>query len=160
MKILSFNVRGLGKKAKRREIREMIAKHRIEFCCLQEIKLETMEDGICKAVWGGQNFDWAYKEAEGRSGFILSIWNDEIFCKSSSWHIKCMLVVNGFWRNDGSRCCLLNIYAPCNLADKLVLWDNIRLVVDQFDDACICVVGDFNSVRRVEERVGRGDEGY
>ncbi|KAL8557052.1 hypothetical protein ACS0TY_004501 [Phlomoides rotata] len=66
----SFNVRGLGKKAKRREIREMIAKYRIEFCCLQEIKLELMEDSICTSVWGGRvSIGHTRKQKEDREAY-------------------------------------------------------------------------------------------
>ncbi|KAL8524083.1 hypothetical protein ACS0TY_013882 [Phlomoides rotata] len=32
---LIFNVRGLGKKSKRRDIKEMLKKYRIDFCCIQ-----------------------------------------------------------------------------------------------------------------------------
>lgn len=51
MKIFSFNVRGLGKRAKRREIKEMMVKHKIDFCCIQETKLEAIDSRICKSLW-------------------------------------------------------------------------------------------------------------
>lgn len=35
MKMLSFNVRGVGKKGKRREIRELFWRHKIDFGCIQ-----------------------------------------------------------------------------------------------------------------------------
>lgn len=51
MKIFSFNVRGLGKKAKRKEIKEMLKKHRIDFCCIQETKMERMGNKICSLIF-------------------------------------------------------------------------------------------------------------
>ncbi|KAL8490658.1 hypothetical protein ACS0TY_022603 [Phlomoides rotata] len=101
MKIFSYNVRGLGKKVKRKE------------------------------------FDWSFKASVGRSGGIISLWNSDIFSKSSSWDTNGMLVIN----------------------EKRELWDTIRLVINQYREACICVVGDFNAIRFPEERVGRGETG-
>ncbi|KAL8464257.1 hypothetical protein ACS0TY_033965 [Phlomoides rotata] len=95
------------------------------------------------------------REAGGRSGGILSIWSSEVFRKSSSWYSRGILVVNGFFTKDGVRGVLINVYAPCLSSEKATLWDNINLIVEQNDDAQICVVGDFNSIRFPEERVGR-----
>ncbi|KAL8544459.1 hypothetical protein ACS0TY_004856 [Phlomoides rotata] len=70
-----------------------------------------------------------------------------------------MLVINGFFPADGKRVVLINVYAPCSYAEKKGVWDTIRLVMDQYSEACICVVGDFNAIRSPEERVGRGEVG-
>ncbi|KAL8479964.1 hypothetical protein ACS0TY_026780 [Phlomoides rotata] len=157
--IFSFNVRGLGKKGKKREIMEMLSKRKIDIGCFQETKVVEMKKSICKSFWGVSKFDWACKELEGRAGGILTIWNDEVFCKTSSWFTKGMLIANGFWRGDGALCCIINVYAPCILSKKIVLWDEIKLVVEQFGDICVCVVGDFNSVRKEGERIGKNGTG-
>lgn len=70
MKILSLNARGLGIKAKRSEIKRLVIKHNIEFCCIQETKIGRMENNICKALWKDFNFDWSSLDAEGRSDGI------------------------------------------------------------------------------------------
>ncbi|KAL8501606.1 hypothetical protein ACS0TY_020933 [Phlomoides rotata] len=51
---------------------------------------------------------------------------------------------------------VINVYAPCDFADKALLWDMINLVITQNMAAKICVVGDFNSIRAEGERCGRG----
>ncbi|KAL8508223.1 hypothetical protein ACS0TY_018708 [Phlomoides rotata] len=109
MKILTYNTRGLGKKAKRKEA------------------------------------------LVGRSGGIISLWNSDIFHKTSSWDTCGMLVINGFFSADGKRGVLIN--------EKKGVWDTIRLVIDQNSEACIYVVGDFNAIRSPEERVGKGEVG-
>lgn len=156
MKILSFNVRGLGKRVKRRELRETLKNHKIDFCCLQETKEENMSNRICKSIWWDHAYDWASLDAEGNSGGVLSIWNDRVFGKVSAWWAKGVLVVNGFLREEGSQVCILNIYAPCSYPEKVVLWDLISNIIAQQGDILICVVGDFNAVRSEEERRGRG----
>ncbi|KAL8530226.1 hypothetical protein ACS0TY_007323 [Phlomoides rotata] len=70
---MSFNVRGLGKKMKRSEIRRMLSSNGIELCCLQETKMESMENRMGNELWPNKKFDWVWKEAEGRAGGLISI---------------------------------------------------------------------------------------
>ncbi|KAL8466713.1 hypothetical protein ACS0TY_035679 [Phlomoides rotata] len=85
MKMLSLNIRGLANRIKKKEIREIIKKHKIEFCCIQETKIEAVNVWDCKDIMGEGNFSWAEKGAEGRSGGILSVWNSNLFVCLSSW---------------------------------------------------------------------------
>ncbi|KAL8512996.1 hypothetical protein ACS0TY_019240 [Phlomoides rotata] len=73
----------------------------------------------------------------------------------SSWHVRGMLIVNGYFTGDGGRGVLMNVYAPCSSLEKAELWEIIKLIVLQNTDARVCVVGDFNSIRSPEERVGK-----
>ncbi|KAL8493332.1 hypothetical protein ACS0TY_024521 [Phlomoides rotata] len=156
MKVMSFNVRGLGKKMKRKEIRRMIHNNGIEMCCIQETKMEKTESWIGRELWGRSNYDWVYRDAEGRSGGLISIWNSGVFSKSSSWHTKGLLVVKGRWLEDSSVMLILNVYAPCNTTEKVQLWEILQVVTEQYEEYRICVAGDFNSIREENERIGRG----
>ncbi|KAL8499456.1 hypothetical protein ACS0TY_022426 [Phlomoides rotata] len=155
MKMLTYNIRGLGSKAKRRECRELISRYNIDFCCIQETKLEMVDSFVCRAIWGQGNFNWSFKPSEGRAGGIISIWNSDKFICSSSWFMEDAIVVNGFWKSDDSHCVIINVYAPCPLPKRRELWDRILLVTNQFQMSNICLLGDFNSVRTASERAGR-----
>lgn len=156
MKIFSFNVRELGSSVKKKEVKELIQKHKIEFCCLQETKLESISDLDCKLTWGNKNCGWVFREAEGRAGGILLIWDKEVFSYLSHWHVYGALVVNGLWGHDRIECCIINVYAPCLINEKEELWNIIQNVVSQNSNCCVCVIGDFNAIRREAEREGRG----
>ncbi|XP_057793237.1 uncharacterized protein LOC131009849 [Salvia miltiorrhiza] len=80
-----------------------------------------------------------YLKAEGRPGGILTVWNPSRFACSSHWDIPGALIVNGRWNPDREE-----------------LWNSIGLVVDQNRESCVCIGGDFNSVRSRSERMGRG----
>lgn len=54
MKILSYNISGVGSRAKRREIRELNSFLKSEVCCIQESKKEVVKEGLCKALWGNR----------------------------------------------------------------------------------------------------------
>lgn len=66
-----------------------------------------------------------------------------------------MLVINGFLTEDGNGCTIINVYAPNTPSLRHDLWDKISIVVDQFKENYLCVVGDFNSIRVENERVGQ-----
>ncbi|KAL8514363.1 hypothetical protein ACS0TY_013468 [Phlomoides rotata] len=123
----------------------MLSKQRIDICYFQETKVDKMKESIFKLVWGVSKFDWACKDSKGRAGGILTIWNDEVFCKTSSF----------YQRVDGSLCCIINVYTLFILSEKIILWDEIITIVEQFRDICVYVVGDFNSIRKDGERVGK-----
>ncbi|KAL8530707.1 hypothetical protein ACS0TY_007661 [Phlomoides rotata] len=151
MKVMTFNVRGLGKRMKRKEVKSIIKNNDMDLCCIQETKLEKLESRIGYEIWPGNDFDWAWRDAEGRSGGLISIWNRKLFEKTSSWHSKGLLVVNGRWLEDNGGMVIINVYAPCLFFEKEQLWDTIKMVIAQNDDARICVVGDFNSIREKGE---------
>lgn len=50
-----------------------------------------------------------------------------------------------------------NIYASCNSSAKLELWESLKLEIQQNNECCICLAGDFNSIRMVNERVGHSE---
>lgn len=153
MRLFPFNVRGLGSTVKTKEVKDLIKNQKVQFCCLQETKLEVVDDGVGNAVWGSGRHQWITREAIGR---ILSIWDSEVFTCLSSWHMSGVVVVNGLWGQERVHCCIINVYASCVPYEKLELWDRIRSVIDQNTSSCICVAGDFNSIRRVSERDGSG----
>ncbi|KAL8518663.1 hypothetical protein ACS0TY_009854 [Phlomoides rotata] len=79
MKVVSYNIRGLGSREKCREVRDVNLSFRADFCCIQESKKETVDDILCRTLWGSNNMGWAYRESIGRSGGIISIWNAGLF---------------------------------------------------------------------------------
>ncbi|KAL8513732.1 hypothetical protein ACS0TY_013006 [Phlomoides rotata] len=72
--------------------------------------------------------------------------------------MKGMLVVNGIWREDNVKVMIINVYAPRTVTEKEQLWDVIKIVLEQNENVRVCIVGDFNSIREENERIGkRGD---
>ncbi|KAL8535598.1 hypothetical protein ACS0TY_011287 [Phlomoides rotata] len=58
-----FNIRGLGKRMKRNEIRGLIRSYGIEICCIQETKLEKFDDRLGRNIWEDNDCEWAYRES-------------------------------------------------------------------------------------------------
>lgn len=87
MKIGSFNVRGLGSRVKREEVWEFFSKNKLDLCCIQETKLGVFSEMIGRTIWRGERVIWCVEDALGRSGGILTFWDDRKFSCSSAWSI-------------------------------------------------------------------------
>ena len=71
MRILSWNVRGLLKKARRGQVREYIFNEKVDIVGLQEtVKHDFADHELCELA-GGANFTWFWLAAKGKSGGIL-----------------------------------------------------------------------------------------
>jgi exonuclease III len=154
MIVSSFNLRGLGGVLKRRKIKELIRSEKIDFLALQETKMEEITESFCFSLWGSDDCDWAYQPSTGRSGGILSIWsksnNSLIFSFKGEGFVGVCLE----WGRTKTICIIVNVYSKCDLASKRNLWSSLLNCKRGIGDGCWCVVGDFNAVCRVEERVG------
>lgn len=155
MRVLSYNVRGLGSRAKCREVRELIKTKKNDFCCIQESKLELVDELRGRAIWGEGNFGWTFRESEGRSGGIISICNTKSLSVISCWSMNRAVIVNCLWGAERVECCIVNVYAPCDLLERIDLWERILQILPQNPDCRICIAGNFNSVRFSTERAGR-----
>jgi exonuclease III len=53
MIVCSHNIRGLGSRVKRRYIKELIQKEKIDFMAIQETKMEMIQESLVFYLWGG-----------------------------------------------------------------------------------------------------------
>ncbi|KAK2436747.1 hypothetical protein QL285_021719 [Trifolium repens] len=156
MIVCSFNIRGLGGFVKRRRIKHLVQLEKVDFMAIQETKMEVISEALCYSLWGGDDCEWAFLPAIGNSGGILSLWS-----KVNSSLIF-TFIGEGFvgvcleWGMEKKICFVLNVYAKCDLIAKRCLWENIVMSKEGFGGGAWCVVGDFNAVRRREERRGVG----
>ncbi|XP_057811598.1 uncharacterized protein LOC131025829 [Salvia miltiorrhiza] len=157
MKALSYNIRGLGSQAKQRDVGDLIRREKIDLCFIQETKLESFSLSLCNSWWGADKCEATFRNSTGRSGGILSIWNKERFAASSWWDFPGGVAVNGQWVTGNIPCCFVNIYAPMTVSEKANLWGVISMIGEHNCDLCVCILGDFNAIRKQNERVGRGD---
>ncbi|GAU29496.1 hypothetical protein TSUD_360410 [Trifolium subterraneum] len=98
--------------------------------------------------------DWVFLPSEGRSGGILSIWgksnNSLIFSFMGEGFVGVCLE----WGVRKTICLVINVYSKCDVASKRRLWSNLIDCKRGLGDERWCVVGDFNAVGRLEERIG------
>jgi len=51
MKIISYNDRGMGGGEKRREVQRLVRERKPWVVCIQETKLEVVDDFLCRSLW-------------------------------------------------------------------------------------------------------------
>ena len=153
MNCLSLNIQGLGSNAKKDWIRELTNNHKISFLSLQETKKESFTDMEIKYVWGNYQFAYVESESLGLSGGILCVWDSNIFQKHHHIISDNFVALYGMWIPKKIQILIISIYAPQSVTTKRQLWDYIASLISQWRGDCI-VLGDFNEVRREEERWG------
>jgi len=67
-----------------------------------------------------------------------------------------ILIIRGTVLQTNQEFVIANIYALCDTAMKQLLWDQLLYFVGNNIDVNMCFCGDFNSIRSVSERRGRG----
>ncbi|GLU11953.1 hypothetical protein SLE2022_286700 [Rubroshorea leprosula] len=154
MKVIPFNICGLGNSVKRKDLRKIVSGEHVNFLMIQETKLETIDENLCRSIWGQEGFEWYAKSADGRSGGLLCIWDSYLFKKIDLIERDGFISVEGLWGANKTSCCFLNVYGACNVTGHAKLWNDISAHISC--QTCIfCIRGDFNCVRGVYERKGR-----
>lgn len=80
---------------KSKEVQELISKQKIDMICIQESKLEVVDEEVCRLIWGRNNCGWAARVVVGRSGGLITLWNSDKFRCVSWWHMEGVVIVNG-----------------------------------------------------------------
>lgn len=65
MKLLSYNVRGVGG-VKWKFLKKLIMKEEVQFMCVQETKKEVINEEICHAMWGDAELQWVYQPTNNK----------------------------------------------------------------------------------------------
>lgn len=152
MKIISWNVRGLGGFEKRREVNQLVREKNPFILCLQESKLSVVNDLVCKALWNDSSVDFSFKPSIGASGGLITLWNCNEVEVWFSFTMEHVLGIQGQFIKSGTQFTLLNVYAPCDAHHQQLLWHNISFRMRSLLEKNVCVCGDFNVVRCPEER--------
>lgn len=65
MKILSYNVRGLGGGEKRVEVRRLVQEKCPFVLCIRESKLRVVDDFLIKSIWGDAPCSYSFQPSVG-----------------------------------------------------------------------------------------------
>jgi exonuclease III len=140
-------------------VRELVRREKIELLALQETKLGSIDHALCCRLWGGDNVAWRSNPALGRSGGLLLLWDKDKGKLLDSFQGQGFLGILLEWGPQKKKCVIINVYAPCNLVAKRQLWVELVVARNTFVAEVWCFLGDFNSVRCMEERKGVGGRG-
>ncbi|KAK1300868.1 hypothetical protein QJS10_CPB13g01356 [Acorus calamus] len=100
--------------------------------------------------------EWDFKEARGAAGGILFCWNSrfwQVLDRSVGRYSLSLLLVN---KQTGSKWGCSGVYGPHEDAERAALWEDLSDIRVRWN-VPVAFMGDFNVLRRAEER-NRGGE--
>ncbi|GAU10348.1 hypothetical protein TSUD_422720, partial [Trifolium subterraneum] len=133
----------------------MVSERRVDVLCIQESKLEDVEEGLVRFLWGSEVVEYSFLPSIGASGGILTIWDPRVV---SVWSSQCLtncLITRGRFIKENVEFSLANVYAPCSGVGRVRLWQELSGVLQLHGQTAWCVLGDFNAIRSSEERKSR-----
>lgn len=151
MKILSWNIRGLGQPIKSSRLGEIIRDYGIDLVGLQETKKEDFEAVVLNKIDKNGDFNWEWVPSKGSAGGIMCGYKKEKYdCLNVHKGDFCLALtlVNV---KDGFSWQWIVVYGPVVNEERedFVLEMN-NLLSTSVDCSCVC--GDFNMIRAVEEK--------
>lgn len=120
--------------------------------CIQETKMMVCDGYVRSSLCRDSSYDYSYRSSVGASGGLLTMWDTTEVEVWSSFSQEHMLQIHGRVRSNNEEFYLFNIYAPCDLRAKAELWEAISERLQSLRRKKVCACGDFNVVRKPEER--------
>lgn len=111
MKILSWNVRGLGGLEKRREICLLVGEKVPFILCIQETKLQTCDDFVCASMWGNSPHSYSSRPSFCASGGLLTVWDSSKVEVWDSTSGNNFVMIHGRFVKSNEELLLFNVYA-------------------------------------------------
>jgi len=127
MKLISWNVQGLGSVEKRREVRKLVEEKKPLILCLQETKLAVCNDKLNLLMWGDSNHAYSFRPSVGASGGLLTVWDTLEVEVWSSVSQENVLLIHGKFIRTNEVFYIFNVYAPCEVRARQQLWVRCQL---------------------------------
>ncbi|XP_071687147.1 uncharacterized protein [Rutidosis leptorrhynchoides] len=152
MKIVSFNIRGLGTRDqdKLNWFKKLCYREKPNFIAIQEIKSNKSPEKWIEQIWGNADFRVSIKNSTGNSGGILTIWDPNFFNANQVVEKESFIAVKGRWKHAGSELIIVNVYGPHTDEAKKKMWCELTELMN-YDDAMWVLCGDFNEVRHSDD---------
>ncbi|WJZ96349.1 hypothetical protein VitviT2T_015042 [Vitis vinifera] len=144
VRILSWNVRGVNDRSKRKVIKSVIRNQKVDLFCIQETNMQVMSEEVVRSLGPGRFLDWKVLNAMGTVGGVLICWD-----KRSLEMLgveKGQFPISFRFRNvgDGAIWVFTGVYGPFSRKDRECLWEEFGAIRGLWEEPW-CLGGDFNS---------------
>ena len=112
MKLMTWNVRGLGRSEKKRAVRRLISKRRCDILFIQESKIEVVTPRLQRFLTGHGSLSGEFVSSVGVAGGLISVWDEQFFTVEEKVSTCRYILLVGTIKSKNFRCGLGNIYAP------------------------------------------------
>ncbi|XVF78437.1 hypothetical protein PTKIN_Ptkin14bG0133000 [Pterospermum kingtungense] len=129
MKIVTWNVRGVGSLEKKRAVRRLLSRGKVDMLLLQESKLKEVTPRLSSWLFGNIGFISEFVLSDGNSGGLITCWKDEFFSMESKILSQQFILLIGTIKEVNLRCGICNVYAPNDDGDRLLLWKELSQLI-------------------------------
>ncbi|XP_058769062.1 uncharacterized protein LOC131642920 [Vicia villosa] len=109
-------------------------------------------------MWGDNQVEWSYLDANGASGGILAMWKKDLFNLNFSFRGEGFLGL--CVKKEGKLIYFVNVYASCDIITRKRSRDRLCEFKKNNIKGSWCIGGDFNSITSLEERIGTSSRSY
>lgn len=152
LKIFNWNVRGLNSGARREAVRLMLQQAKPQVICLQEMKLNVVDDLIAMEFLGPK-FSSTYKflPADDTWGGILIAWDQDLVTGGAADQKTYCLSMDVILRQSNEMFSITAVYGPTEHAEKEDFL--VELIASQLPASVpwICL-GDFNMICEARDK--------
>ncbi|PNX78871.1 putative sulfate transporter, partial [Trifolium pratense] len=110
------------------------------------------KEGGASTLWGSLPHEFSFRPSAGASGGLLTIWDPSEVVMWSTESRDHVLWCHGRFLKTGEDFSVPNVYAPCDDIAKQPLWDYLSMRIQVVGMERVCICGDFNAVKHVDER--------
>ena len=151
IKILSWNVRGVNNPDKRKIIKNFLRTHRVDLVCLQETKVQEMNNVMAPSLGVGHFLNWKALNAEGSTGGILLLWDKRrismVDSVARSFSVLCLFRMV----EDGYQWVFSGVYGSVKKSIRESFWEELGSIRGLWEEPW-CIGGDFNEILSPNER--------
>lgn len=149
--ILSWNVRGINSEQKLLAIRNCVESCGCDVVCLQETKRSAFDLAFIKTFCPKKFDKYAFIPSRGASGGLITIWNSSVFSGTVISSEFFAQVINFKSTQSDEVWNLVNVYGPCQGADRHTYTEWL-FDLPIADDENWILLGDFNYIRSPTDR--------
>ncbi|XP_028094700.1 uncharacterized protein LOC114294749 [Camellia sinensis] len=150
MKLLSWNIRGLGRPEKKKRIKAVIKERKVDMVMLQETKRANISNQCVKSIWPYDQVAYMNVDADGSAGGLLCVWKPEVFSLADCCCNRSFIILSSTLFNS-LNCVIVNVYALNDVSARRSLWVSLINLKVVFPKPW-CIGGDFNEIKSIDER--------
>lgn len=152
LNILNWNVRGLNHTIRRQALRELVTSTRATVVCLQETKLQMIDDGIVRETLGNQFVsNYTFLPARDSKGGILIAATESHFSIISAFKTTNTLTTVIQMLDDGEEWSMTGVYGPQRKRRKLQFIEELKNLKSKVTEKWL-LLGDFNLIYKAADK--------
>lgn len=128
MKILSWNVIGLGRPSKRHLVKDLILSSLENIVCIQESKLQDLHSLTWRSIGGSRLDTFDFLPALGSARGIIMAWDSSQVIDSLIHKGSYSIMTRFTNRENNSVWAYTSVYAPFSWSLKTDFWNELRTI--------------------------------